>query len=101
MIRYAIFILPLTLYPTSTLSESVIPSWCCPVTCQVVDGNTDNALLIDERGQTALSRNGQTIPFSRDLFRGIANDGLTRVCIGYTDFGDPEIKCLFSPPALS
>ena len=100
MKRYAISFLALAMCPSPTLAEPDIPSWCCPLTCQVVDGSTDNVLLTDESGPFALIRHERTIPFSKDLFRGNAPDGLTRVCVGYTAFGDPEIKCLFSPLPL-
>ena len=100
MIRHAVSFLALAIFSSPTSAESDIPSWCCPLTCQVVDGSTDNVLLSDERGPVALSRHEMTIPFSKDLFHGNAPDGLTRVCIGYTAFGDPEIKCLFSPLPL-
>ena len=100
MIRYTISFLALAIFPSPTMAELDIPIWCCPSTCQFIDGDADNVLLNDERGPIAFSRNGETIPFSKDMFRGNAPDGLTRVCIGYTFFGDPEIKCLISQMPL-
>ena len=101
MLRYAISFLALALHPSPTLAEPDIPSWCCPGTCQVEDGSSNSVLSTEERGPTALRHYEKTIPFSKDLFRGNAPDGLTRVCIGFDAFGDPEIKCLFSPLPLT
>lgn len=100
MFRYAISVLALVSYPLSALAQPNIPSWCCPSTCQVIDGSTDTITSIEERGPTASSRNEKTIPYSKNLFLGDAPDGLSRACIGFDAFGDPEIKCLFSPLPL-
>ena len=101
MIRYAIFIFALTTFPSPSLAEPDIPSWCCPSTCQVIDGAVGIVSSTGQRGSAVRIGDQKKIPFSKNLFRGDAPDGLTRVCIGFDAFGDPEIKCLFSPLPLS
>jgi hypothetical protein len=93
--------LALAAYPSLSGAEPDIPSWCCPSTCQVIDGTVGIVLATEQRGATALSWGEKKIPFSKNLFRGDAPDGSTRVCIGFDAFGDPEIKCLFSPLPLT
>lgn len=100
MIRYTILVMALASFISPAFAEQDIPTWCCPSTCQVIDGSTDEVSSTDERGATDFSHNEKTIPFSNDLYRGNAPDGLTRVCIGFNTFGDPEIKCIFSPLPL-
>lgn len=101
MKRYPMFILVLIAFPSMAQAEPAIPSWCCPNACQIVEGSTMLDSSNGPGGLSASAVDGRELPFSENLYRGETRDGLTRICVGFNAFGDPEIKCVLSPPPLT
>lgn len=101
MFRYTISLLAVAAFPSVALAGPDIPSWCCPSTCQVANGSITITPSIGQSGEAAIVLGEKRIPFSKNYFRGDAPDGQTRLCIGFDAFGNPEVKCLFSPLPLT
>ncbi|MGR3323099.1 MAG: hypothetical protein ACU0DK_14345 [Pseudooceanicola sp.] len=95
MIRYLVPVagLGLSLGGSPATAEPFIPSWCCPNTC-IADGadGSRTGFKVGRAGE------GDGIPMSRNLYVGESPDNQTLVCIGFDDFGNKQVKCLFLPP---
>ncbi len=76
-------------------ADGAVPDWCCPESCRVAG----RSVVLGADG-VSLPGTGRVIPYARNVYLGEARDGRVRICIGFDDFGDREVKCLFAPPAM-
>jgi len=86
--------------PPLAHAEPAAPSWCCPTSCISTEGPVD----IGPTGVTAhlggAGAGARTVPFSKNIFLGQSPDEKVHLCIGFTDFGDRELKCLLIPAII-
>ena len=78
------------------LAEPWYPTRCCPLTCKTVSGFNPEIALSDLGG----TDHGTGPAITRNTLVGVAPDNRTHVCIGFDEFGNPELKCLFRPPMM-
>lgn len=76
-------------------AEEWYPRECCPQTC-VASGGRE--MTEAQAGKSLLG--GQRLPLAKNALVGEAPDRKLHLCVGYDDFGNPEIKCMFTPPMM-
>lgn len=76
-------------------AEEWYPQECCPQSCMESGGR---GMTGEQAGTSLLG--GQRLPLAKNALVEEAPDRKLHFCIGYDDFGTPEIKCMFTPPMM-
>ena len=93
-------ILPMVFAPVPSWAKTWYPPSCCPGSCAPVEGAFQLIFESPDSRNPTIKFGKNRIPFSEHLHRGQSRDNRTHICIGYSFFGDEEIKCLFTPPMM-
>ncbi len=86
--------------PMQSWADTWYPPLCRIISCRSIDENYQVILQSANSRGAEMSFGNQRLPLSRDLHHGQSKDGLTHICVGYSAFGDEEIKCVFTPPLM-
>jgi hypothetical protein len=73
-----------------------LPKECCPNSCSILEKG--DRLLVDHGQKYFVSRRFGKVQLPDNMEVRLSPDGYYHICLGITDFSDPVVKCLFSPP---
>jgi hypothetical protein len=98
--QIAAILVMMTAPPVVADTGSSIPVWCCPISCVAIDGPVRIGGSDVSTEYDGFETAAPNTPLSKNVFIGESPDDRVHVCIGFTDFGDREIKCLLTPPMM-
>lgn len=75
------------------LADALYPDLCCPQTCRAVEP----VVPFHSGSSMTGAANIAGMVITENTMIDLSPDDRTHVCVGFDEFGDPELKCLFRP----